>query len=86
MISRPGKVSPSFSCHDVRNVRQATSSAYVITVTTSTYHSRRCDRLYGDANKAAGYISDVMTRKRRNVIGINMIRNNRIQILDTLIH
>jgi hypothetical protein len=28
---------PSFSCHDVWNVRQTTSGVYAITVTTSTY-------------------------------------------------
>jgi len=28
-----------------------------------------------------GSLSDVMTRKRRNVIGIDMIRNNRITYL-----
>ena len=32
---------PSFSCHDVWNVRQTTSSVYTIT----TNHSRRCGRL-----------------------------------------
>jgi hypothetical protein len=37
---------PSFSCHDVWDVRQTTSGVYAITVTTSTYHSRRCGRLY----------------------------------------
>ena len=36
---------PSFSCLDVRNVRQATSGVYAITVTTSTYHCRICGRL-----------------------------------------
>jgi hypothetical protein len=36
---------PSFSCLDVWNVRQTTSGVYAITVTTSTYHSRRCGRL-----------------------------------------
>jgi hypothetical protein len=36
---------PSFSCHDVWNVRQTTSGVYTITVTMSTYRSRRCGRL-----------------------------------------
>ena len=38
---------PSFSCHDVWNVRQTTSGVYAISVTTSTYHicSRRWSRL-----------------------------------------
>ena len=36
---------PSFSCLNVWNVRQVTSDVYDITVTTSTYHSRRCGRL-----------------------------------------
>ena len=36
---------PYFSCHDVWNVRQTTSGVYAITVTTSTYHSRRYGRL-----------------------------------------
>jgi hypothetical protein len=34
-----------FSCLDVWNVRQTTSGVYAITVTTSTYHSRRGGRL-----------------------------------------
>ena len=36
---------PSLSCLDVCNVRQTTSGAYTITMTTSTYHSRRYGRL-----------------------------------------
>jgi hypothetical protein len=37
---------PSFSCHDVWDVRQTTSGVFAITMTTSTYHSRRCGTLY----------------------------------------
>jgi len=36
---------PSFSCLNVWNVRETTPGVYAITVTTSTYHSRRCGRL-----------------------------------------
>ena len=35
----------SFSCLDVWNVRLMISGVYAITVTTSTYYSRRCGRL-----------------------------------------
>ena len=36
---------PPISCYDVWNVRQTTPGVYAITLTTSTYHSRRCSRL-----------------------------------------
>ena len=37
---------PSFSCLDVWITWQTTSGVYVITVTTSAFHSRRCVILY----------------------------------------
>jgi hypothetical protein len=37
---------PSFSCLDVCKARQTTSGVYIITVTTSAYHSRRCLNIF----------------------------------------
>jgi hypothetical protein len=48
--------------HMIRNVRQTTSGVYAITVTTSTYHGRRCGRLQ---------VNVIWRRQEKNGGGVN---------------
>ena len=49
-----------------------------ITITYNLLHLRRCHSNSVNTGSRLPICSDVKTRKRRNVVGIDMIRNNRI--------
>ena len=49
-----------------------------ITITCNLPHLRRCHSNSVNTGSRLPICSDVKTRKRRNVVGIDMIRNNRI--------